>query len=278
MIYLTVVNFNRRVYESSDLAQWPPSFPVVWEDLDYVTDTLEEQCDLISIYLGEGEEAVTTSTAVELRGEEIQEPERRRIQQRPPSPPPPPSYPRPFHALEIEEAGSYIPKRPKNCKGCFTIHLLWGIVAASSLAIGLWRSFSTGDEGKGFTVAAYIFGVGGALVLQFQSGHKERCLVRGGGGDLGIEYFKRDICDMIKCESTNPQCFRNYNSQLHFRTPSIIKYRYISSSEIKRLPLTKITTNKSHPTYSNHYYGTFRPLRFHRRYFPLNCRNLSGQR
>ena len=39
----------------------------------------------------------------------------------------------------------------------------WIVLAAASLAMGVWRSFVTGDEGKGFTDAAYVVAVGGLV-------------------------------------------------------------------------------------------------------------------
>jgi hypothetical protein len=49
------------------------------------------------------------------------------------------------------------------------------MVFAGSLAIGLWRSFTTGDEGKGFTDAAYIVAAGSILVFLIQRMHNQRC-------------------------------------------------------------------------------------------------------
>ena len=48
---------------------------------------------------------------------------------------------------------------------------MWAFVAADSLAVGLWRSFATGDEGKGFTEEAYEVTVGGLVVFPIKSRH-----------------------------------------------------------------------------------------------------------
>ena len=49
------------------------------------------------------------------------------------------------------------------------------MVVAGSLAIGLWRSFATGDEGKGFTDAAYVVAAGSIIVFPIQRMHNQWC-------------------------------------------------------------------------------------------------------
>jgi hypothetical protein len=61
------------------------------------------------------------------------------------------------------------------CRVCLVIYSLWFLIAAGSLAVGLWRSFALGDEGKGFTDAAYIVAVGGLVLFPVQARHTQRC-------------------------------------------------------------------------------------------------------
>ena len=66
----------------------------------------------------------------------------------------------------------------QECRLCTIIFFLWILLAAGSLTVGLWRSFATGDEGKGFTDAAYIVAVGGLVVFPVQARHNKRCRQR----------------------------------------------------------------------------------------------------
>lgn len=61
------------------------------------------------------------------------------------------------------------------CRMCTTIYFLWFAIITGSLAIGLWRSFATSDEGKGFTDAAYVVAVGGLIIYPIQTRHGQRC-------------------------------------------------------------------------------------------------------
>jgi len=63
----------------------------------------------------------------------------------------------------------------QNCKICKVIFLFWMGLAAFSLIIGLWRSIVTGDEGKGFTDAAYVVAVGGLILFPIQTRHYKHC-------------------------------------------------------------------------------------------------------
>jgi len=44
-----------------------------------------------------------------------------------------------------------------------------------SLVVGLWRSFQTSDEGKGFTDAAYVVAVGGLVIFPIHNRHAYSC-------------------------------------------------------------------------------------------------------
>jgi len=63
----------------------------------------------------------------------------------------------------------------QSCRTCRIIIFSWIVVVAGSLAIGLWRSFATGDEGKGFTDAAYVVSAGSIIVFPIQRMHNQRC-------------------------------------------------------------------------------------------------------
>ncbi|KAG4421374.1 hypothetical protein IFR04_005433 [Cadophora malorum] len=80
-----------------------------------------------------------------------------------------------FEFLDSEGNGA-LSLRQK-CLTCSVIYLMWATVAGDRLAIGLWRSFATGDEGKGFTDAAYVVAVGGIVVFPIQSRHGRQCRV-----------------------------------------------------------------------------------------------------
>ncbi|KAE9374079.1 hypothetical protein N431DRAFT_464366 [Stipitochalara longipes BDJ] len=60
------------------------------------------------------------------------------------------------------------PALPQSCQTCKIIIFSWIMVVAGSLAIDLWRSFATGDEGKGFTDAAYVVAAGSIIIFQFR--------------------------------------------------------------------------------------------------------------
>jgi hypothetical protein len=53
--------------------------------------------------------------------------------------------------------------------------MTWFLIAAASAAVGLWRSYATADEGKGFTDAAYVVAVGGLILFPLQNQHSKRC-------------------------------------------------------------------------------------------------------
>jgi hypothetical protein len=77
-------------------------------------------------------------------------------------------------AHAIPSPGQPLPLDP-HCKMCNIIFYLWISVAVISLAVGLWRSFATSDEGKGFTDAAYIVAVGGLVIYPVQNRHALKC-------------------------------------------------------------------------------------------------------
>jgi hypothetical protein len=60
------------------------------------------------------------------------------------------------------------------CKFCNILFYLWILLAASSLAVGMWRSCMT-DEGKGFTDAACIIGLGSLIMFPLQNRHFKKC-------------------------------------------------------------------------------------------------------
>jgi len=141
---------------------------------DLIIKSLKEQRDLLD------KMSVAASSGVELGGEGGQESELRRNQRRHSQPPIQAisAEPRQFHHFEIAEAEisrNKFQTLRQECKGCFVVSLLWVVVAVSSLGIGLWRSFVTGDEGKGFADAAYVVAVGGIIVYPIQNRHSERC-------------------------------------------------------------------------------------------------------
>jgi hypothetical protein len=63
----------------------------------------------------------------------------------------------------------------QGCRTCRIIIFSWIVVVVGSLAIGLWRSFATGDEGKGFTDAAYVVAAGSIIIFPIQRMHNQRC-------------------------------------------------------------------------------------------------------
>jgi hypothetical protein len=65
-----------------------------------------------------------------------------------------------------------------HCKMCKVIFNLWISLFPISLAIGIWRSIATSDEGKGFTVAAYLAAIGGLIILPMQNRHQPGCKAR----------------------------------------------------------------------------------------------------
>jgi len=65
----------------------------------------------------------------------------------------------------------------RTCRTCKIIIFSWIAIVAGSLAIGLWRSFATGDEGKGFTDAAYMVATGSLIMFPIQRMHSRRCII-----------------------------------------------------------------------------------------------------
>jgi hypothetical protein len=71
------------------------------------------------------------------------------------------------HRSDSDEPAHVIPSLGQpllpvpHCKMCNILFYLWISLADTSLAVGLWRSLATSDEGKGFTDAAYVIAVGG---------------------------------------------------------------------------------------------------------------------
>lgn len=64
------------------------------------------------------------------------------------------------------------------CSLCKVLWIFWLVIVAGSLAVGLWRSIVTSDEGKGFTDAAYIVAIGGVILYPVQDRHSRRCRQR----------------------------------------------------------------------------------------------------
>ncbi|CZR56608.1 uncharacterized protein PAC_06497 [Phialocephala subalpina] len=156
-VYSGILDFHQRAYKFFRRRAWHVIFLSLWKDFrprfDSIINSLKEQRDLLD------KMSVAASSGVELRGEGDQEAELRRNQQRHLQPPIQviSAEPRPFHHFEVAEPEASINEAQtvrQKCKGCFIVYLLWGAVAVGSLVIGLWRSFITGDEGKGFTDAA----------------------------------------------------------------------------------------------------------------------------
>jgi hypothetical protein len=85
------------------------------------------------------------------------------------------------HRLNIAEPGdrSLLHEEPaaliRHCLGCNIIFCLWIFLAVLSLVVGLWRSYKTSDEGKGFTDAAYVVAVGGLIIFPVQNRHSYVC-------------------------------------------------------------------------------------------------------
>lgn len=85
------------------------------------------------------------------------------------------------HSTEIVETrlASHSSEEPvvliQHCPGCSILFCLWILLAFLSLAVGLWRSFKTSDEGKGFTDAAYVVAVGGLIIYPIQNRHAYTC-------------------------------------------------------------------------------------------------------
>jgi hypothetical protein len=79
-------------------------------------------------------------------------------------------------ARELTPPGQPLPE-DKGCKMCRRLLFLWISLAVTSLAVGLWRSFATSDEGKGFTDAAYVVAVGGLVIFPIQNSHAQRCRI-----------------------------------------------------------------------------------------------------
>jgi hypothetical protein len=63
------------------------------------------------------------------------------------------------------------------CRTCKIIIFIWITIAVASLGVGLWRSFATGDEGKGFTDAAYIVAAGSITMFPIQRMQSRRCII-----------------------------------------------------------------------------------------------------
>ncbi|CAG8978928.1 hypothetical protein HYALB_00011190 [Hymenoscyphus albidus] len=82
--------------------------------------------------------------------------------------------------LPVERLGAPSLER---CRAFEIILISWFPVAVVSLGTGLWRSFATGGEGKGFTDAAWVVATGSVVLLAVQKIHDRRCkLVR-----LGVD-------------------------------------------------------------------------------------------
>jgi hypothetical protein len=63
----------------------------------------------------------------------------------------------------------------RHCSVCNILFCLWIFLALLSLVVGVWRSFKTSDEGKGFTDAAYVVAVGGLIIFPVQNRHAYTC-------------------------------------------------------------------------------------------------------
>jgi hypothetical protein len=86
------------------------------------------------------------------------------------------------HRMDIAEPGDGSPlhREPaastRHCLGCNILFCLWISLAVLSLIVGLWRSYVTSDEGKGFTDAAYVVAVGGLIIFPVQNRHAYTCV------------------------------------------------------------------------------------------------------
>lgn len=74
---------------------------------------------------------------------------------------------------------------PQTCRTCGILVLFWILIPLASVAIGFWRSFATGDEGKGFTDAAFIVAAGGMIMYPIQRMHNRKCILRRLNGEWG---------------------------------------------------------------------------------------------
>ena len=57
------------------------------------------------------------------------------------------------------------------CNVCRVLYMLWLVIIATSPVVGFWRSAVIGDEGKGFTDAAYIVVVEGLILFPVHNWH-----------------------------------------------------------------------------------------------------------
>lgn len=77
-------------------------------------------------------------------------------------------------------------------KVCAVLCCPWISLAATSLAVGLWRSLTTSDEGKCFTDAAYVVAVGGLVIYPIQNRHASRCRIT-----IPADWDPNDIRDQV---------------------------------------------------------------------------------
>ncbi|PVH87940.1 hypothetical protein DL98DRAFT_566332 [Cadophora sp. DSE1049] len=176
-IYSGILDFHRITWKIFRRVHWRQLFYTLWKDsmpkIESTINSLKQQGDLID------RRRLATSSSIQLGGTNDQDVEERRSHQHRvrDNAVANPVESRPLTTFETLETGVDIGARTlrRKCVACFAVYLLWVAVAVGSLVLGLWRSFATGDEGKGFTDAAYVVAVGGIVVFPIQSRHGQRC-------------------------------------------------------------------------------------------------------
>ncbi|KAG4434934.1 hypothetical protein IFR05_009575 [Cadophora sp. M221] len=175
-IYSGILEFHHITWKIFLRVHWRQLFYSLWKGsmpkIESIVGSLKQQRDILNAM------CVGASSGIEFRGASDQEAERRRNHQSHVQPAEDPVEPRPLQTFEIFDSRNGLAEAGvlhDQCKMCFGIYTLWVAVVVGSLIIGLWRSFATGDEGKGFTDAAYVVAVGGIVVFPIQSRHAQRC-------------------------------------------------------------------------------------------------------
>lgn len=91
-----------------------------------------------------------------------------------PVPPQPVHIRPPSTYFEVAEPGA-ISQHSQPCRMCNILSGAMVSTVASGTAVGFWRSVATGDEGRGFTDAAFVVAAGGALAYSAHIRHAPRC-------------------------------------------------------------------------------------------------------
>ncbi|CAG8978927.1 hypothetical protein HYALB_00011189 [Hymenoscyphus albidus] len=73
-----------------------------------------------------------------------------------------------------------IPQSGGTCHFCQLITVFLLLIAVGSLAVGVWRTFLTGDEGKGFTDAGWFATVGSTLYVVMDRVHGKCDFIKNG--------------------------------------------------------------------------------------------------